>query len=784
MNPLSAEARYLRRLKKLPLVRSIDDERWQNLQAHIDFRELEESEVLFAAGGKSENLYLVLDGELCLFLPRPDSAEMFYLDSRHAGDTAGDFAVLNGGAHLVSAIAATRCRVATFPAFAFERLIGIDKGILAHVYDTAAELSRRVTLSRVFLELFGELDARMMNDLLEFTQVQHYRSGEVLFEEGDSSDGLHIVVSGKLSVTTVNQAGHAVNLGEVRSPATVGELGLLSGSPRTATVFTRRESTIAFLEKQQFDLLTERHPAMHLTLTRQVVRRHIEHARERRKRSRDSNFVILPLDSRLPLRRFMQQLKREMRESGNPLMLESRGFDTLYGKRDAAQTSFTDRFNSAIAEWLDDKEERYSELIYLTDLHWSEWTRRCVHRADRILLLANASAVNDAGIREVERELAAAFAGARAQPPIDLVLLHPSKTIAPEHTARWLEPRTLDAFHHIRLDDLDHMARLARRLGGKARALVFSGGGARGYAHLGVQKVIEEAGLPVDYIGGSSMGGLLGASMAMGDNADSVYELSKRFANKRALFDYTLPVVALMKSAKLTAFCREVYGNTRIEDLWIPYFCVSSNLTMGNEVVHDHGELWRTVRATISLPGVFTPVPTRDGQLLIDGAVLNTFPVDIMLDKLGGTGKIIGVNVSQLVEIHEHYSFGPSLSGWRALLSRLNPFSNRVAIPRIAETLLRATDIKSIVRLNETRAMLEILIEPDVSEIALLDFKRFAEISEIGYREAQRVLQEHRIVTASQIGAKSEAVDVVPAALAPRFDDEARLNAATRSDGA
>lgn len=746
MNPLNTEARYLRRLKKLPLLRSIDEARWQSLQAHIEFRELQEGDVLFATGGQSENFYLLLDGELCHFLPRPDSAEMFYLDSRHAGDTVGDFAVLNGGTHPVTAIAASFCRVATFPVYAFERLTGIDPGILAHVYDTAAELSRRIILSRVFLELFGDLSVTTMNDLLEFTQVQHYRSGEVLFEEGEPPDGLHIVVSGRLSVVTQDRSGSTIKLGEVRSPATVGELGLLSGSPRTATVFTRRESTIAFLERHQFDTVMQQHPEMQLTLTRLVVRRNIEHARERRQRPRDSNFVILPLDSRLPLRRFMQQLKREMRKSGNPLILDSRGFDTLYGKRDAAQTAFTDRFNSAIAEWLDDKEDRYSELFYLTDLTWTEWTKRCVHRGDRILLLANAATDNQASPREMERELKAAFASSRAQPPVELVLLHPMNTQAPSHTARWLRSRKLDAFHHIRIDDLDHIARLARRLCGRANAVVFSGGGARGYVHLGVQRVIEEAGLPIDYIGGSSMGGLLGASMAMGDDVDTIYALSKRFANKRALFDYTLPLVALMKSAKLTAFCREVYGELRIEDLWIPFFCVSSDLTTGQEVVHEHGTLWRAVRTTISLPGVFTPVPTDDGHLLIDGAVLNTFPVDVMQARLGGSGKIIGVNVSQLAELREQYTFGTALSGWGALCTRLNPFRERMIIPRIAETLLRATDIKSIVRLNETRAMLDILVEPDVSEIALLDFKRFAEISEIGYQEARRILSQHGIV--------------------------------------
>jgi predicted acylesterase/phospholipase RssA len=239
------------------------------------------------------------------------------------------------------------------------------------------------------------------------------------------------------------------------------------------------------------------------------------------------------------------------------------------------------------------------------------------------------------------------------------------------------------------------------------------------------------------------MGGLLGAAMAMGHDYQYVKSLSASFANKQALFDYTLPLASLMKSAKLTRFCRTVYRDTRIEDLWTPFFCISSNLADGREVIHDHGPLWKVVRSTISLPGVFSPVPTTNGDLLIDGAVLNTFPVDVMQQRLGGKGNIIGVNVSQIPEQFNYYDFGTTLSGWQVLLSRINPFAETIRIPRIAEILLRATDIKSIERLNEARASLEVLVEPNVRSIALLDFKSFEIISELGYEEARKVFIRH-----------------------------------------
>ena len=176
---------------------------------------------------------------------------------------------------------------------------------------------------------------------------------------------------------------------------------------------------------------------------------------------------------------------------------------------------------------------------------------------------------------------------------------------------------------------------------------------------------------------------------------------------------------------------------------------MSSNLADGREVVHESGALWKVIRSTISLPGVFSPVPRPNGDLLIDGAVLNTFPVDVMHARLGGAGRIIGVNVSEVPERFDYYDFGTSLSGWRVLLSRLNPFRPRIRNPRIAETLLRSTDIKGIGRLNETRAMIDVLIEPDVRDIALLDFKSYERIAAIGYAEAREVFAAHGLCAPS-----------------------------------
>ena len=750
-NPLSSEARTLRSLRRLPLVSKLDNELWNRLLPHLTISTVEEGEFLFQTGSTGNFLYLIIEGELGLYIRLTGSDENFFLQTRVRGDTAGDFAVLNGGKHLVSSMAHKKTRLACFPAFAFELLADIEPSILAHVYNTAASLSHKAMLARVYMSLLGEMHSDKLDHLLEETHLQYLETGETLFERGDEADGLHIVVSGRLRVESIGRDNKPLYLGEVFANQSIGEFALLAEPYRTATVYATRHSSVARLSREQFESVILDDPKLTASLARMIVKRQMYMTGITPLVSDDQNFVVIPLQSSLPLKRFVQQLKREFTQHHNPLVMDANSFDVFYGKKGASQTGYEEVFSGSIAAWMDDKENYHSHLVYVTDHSWSNWTRRCVNRADRILLVAHAVDGADTELSEIELQLQQLYDQARYVPRIELVILHPSDTAQPSGTKHWLTYRTLDAFHHIRLDDSKHIARLVRRMTGQSKGLVFSGGGARGFAHLGVQRAIEEHGMEIDYIGGASMGGLLGGAMALGLSYKEVYDLCRRFANARALFDYTLPLTSLMRSAKLSRFCHEVYKDTRIEDLWIPFFCVSSNLTDGKEVLHDRGYLRKAIRSTISLPGIFSPVPTLEGGLLVDGAVLNTFPVSIMRERMP-SGRVIGVNVSQLDEVRETYHYGTSLSGWRLLWSRLNPFAEKHRAPKIAEILLRSTDIKSIEKLNETRETLEHLLEPDVSEIALLDFKSFKKISEIGYTEACKVLFDTEVHNSNPAG--------------------------------
>jgi NTE family protein/lysophospholipid hydrolase len=320
----------------------------------------------------------------------------------------------------------------------------------------------------------------------------------------------------------------------------------------------------------------------------------------------------------------------------------------------------------------------------------------------------------------------------------ELVLLHPDHEARPIGTSEWLDRRQLHAHHHICIDDQRHYKRLARWLTGQTVGLVLSGGGARGFAHLGAFRALEELGIQIDYVGGTSMGSLLGAGFAMGLDSNEMNKLADAFANPKQLFDYTLPLVSLMASKKVTRLLRRLFGDLYIEDLWLPFFCISSNMTRAEPVVHQSGLLWKSVRASIAIPGIFTPI-LDEGDLLIDGGPMNNFPVDIMRQYCGG-GSVIGVNVSPSEEMKYSYQDGAGISGWQILWSRLNPFVKAIETPSLIANIMRSLEINSVHQIKNKQRLADVLIQPDVGQFGMLDFGSYQLISEAGYLAAREEL--------------------------------------------
>jgi predicted acylesterase/phospholipase RssA len=577
-------------------------------------------------------------------------------------------------------------------------------------------------------------------------------SGEILFRAGDPSDALYVVISGRLHSSLPGEDGGERLMSEMGRGELIGELGVLSGIARTVTVRAERDSELVRLSRVDLFALAQQHLEVMIRINALLARRMSKQPAQPGSAGHTLlTYALVPCNAAVPLQEFGRQLARAFGKFGPTTYVTCSMLDDAI-EPGAAQAGLEDPRNSQIVSWLSELESRYRYVIYEASPEASEWSRRCIRQADRIVLVGVAGASPHPAAHEVEllRNEPGGPAGSYGLPRprsqispaqrsnrVELVLLHSRGTAFPKATTRWLGPRSLRGHYHIRSGDSQDLAYLARCLTGHALGLVLAGGGARGFAHVGVYRAIEEAGMQVDLVGGTSMGALITGGIGMGMDWRQMREISAGLASPLKIFDPTLPVVSLFTGGKVTGILQKIYGDTLIEDLWRPVFCVSSNLTHSSETIYRQGPLWKAVRASMSIPGIFSPV-LHDGDVQVDGAVMNNLPVDVMRE-LGMTGTVIGVNVMPLDDLVKGYRFGDAISGPRAALSMVNPFDD-ISVPNIYETLVRVMALHEAHQEEAKRRLTDIYITPPVEKYNILDFGSYDAIMEAGYQSAQEAL--------------------------------------------
>ncbi len=696
---------------------------------------LAQGEALFHQGDPGDGMYLVLQGRLSVQLTHQDGSQT-QLAELGPGAPVGELSLLTGQPRSASVIALTEAELIHCSREQYENL-SLTYPDEFHEFNHAITCRvREVQIVAVLKQIFSIQDDQLMSWLLRQLEWVEIDAGEILFSEGDQQDTMYLIVNGRLRILTTASDGTEHTVAEVSPGEVVGELGFLSGEPRAATAVAIRETHLAKMTMPVFQQLSERHPEAILRLTRMVIKRQQRslHANES-KPTRALNIVLVPTTQDVPLTRFADALADQLIHHGLTLTLNSERLDDAIGKPGASQAVCDDPIGLITSAWLNEQESRCRFILYATDRDWTPWTECCLSLADRVLILGEAGSDPQPG--PIEQAIK------QREMPVrqELVLLHPEGTQQPSGTARWLEKRDLHTHHHVRMGDTAHLKRLSRRLAGKAIGLVLSGGAARGFAHVGVLQVLEERGIEVDLIGGTSMGSLVGGVYATDVPLADAVQIAARFANPQQLFDYTLPFSALMASKKVTRVMRESLGEHLIEDLWRPYFCVSSNLTCANAKIHDEGYLWRAVRASIAIPGIFSPI--LDGEdVLVDGGAMNNFPVDIMVERCDG-GPVIGSNTSPPMERGQNtYFFGPSINGWRVLWSRINPFLPAMPVPPLLGSLTRAQEIRGVTNMQHMERLADVVIRPDIGAFNIMDFAAYEPIIEIGYQAAKAALSD------------------------------------------
>lgn len=576
-------------------------------------------------------------------------------------------------------------------------------------------------------DLFSGLDPAALHDLARHVEQVAMAGGEVVLRQGEPADALYIVRTGRLRATITTAEGERL-LGEVGAGEVIGERGLLAGRPRGATVSTIRDSMLLRISSEAFLATLEAHPQTVRSLAATLVDRSTAGDERAWRRGVVGNIAVVPAGTPAPtgaeLEGFVEQLLRSLERHGPVRRLDEATVRAEAGDGDAE-----------VLAWLDRVERQHRFTVYVADDEATDWTARCVRQADRALLVATSSSNPAPNPAE-----AVALSG-RTPVRRDLVLLHQPGT-TPSATARWLARRRLDAHHHVRRGDVADHARIARALAGRTVSVALAGGGPRGLAHLGVLRALEESGVPIDAIGGTSVGAILGATVAMGlDDAERRRLAIRSFVETRWLLGPTLPLVSMSSATKLTRLLRaeSALGERAIEDLWLPFTCVSANLTRAEPVLHREGPVWWAVRASSALPGILPPV-WHQGDLLVDGGVIDNLPLDVLRARFDGP--LVAVDLAVKVEHEATPPFPSTLSGWRVLARRLNPFVASYALPNPIEMLLRAKDIS--VRQMERGVLsschADLYFNPPTAGYPALDFSCGEELIEVGYRHASEQL--------------------------------------------
>jgi predicted acylesterase/phospholipase RssA len=384
--------------------------------------------------------------------------------------------------------------------------------------------------------------------------------------------------------------------------------------------------------------------------------------------------------------------------------------------------------NLVFSRWLDEEELRHDSLLYETERLTDAWTERCVRQADVVLMLAPFGEPQE--VHADEHRLARGDGNGERR---ELVLLHPPGACPPAETGRWLASRDVARHHHIRWDRDEDFRRLARFLTGEAIGLVLGGGGARGFAHLGVIRALREAGIPIDAVGGTSQGAIVAASVAMDWDDDTIERLHRGFTLRNPIGDYALvPLVALVKGKRLDAALQRSFGACGVEDTWRSFFCMSSNLTLARPEVHRRGPLWKALRASVSIPGILPPVVIGE-HLHVDGALLDNLPVDAM--RGSGAGRIVAVDLTVNHEIRMIRGELPSAIDF--LRERLLSGAAHPTSPGLGSIIFKSVMMTSVQRTRELRADVDLYLAPEPAEIGFLEWGALGRAVELGYRYAK-----------------------------------------------
>jgi NTE family protein len=570
--------------------------------------------------------------------------------------------------------------------------------------------------------VFRRLDEAMLTSIARTADVVLVPAGDSVLSEGAEGNEAFVVIAGRLDVIIATPEGASETVGTLGPGDVVGEMALITNEPRSATVTARRDSALMRIPAGEFRTLVFAHPDVLLDVTRTVMGRLNRSIHGERPDSATNVVAVVPAGSSPLHREFAEGFLRAAGDARIAVVTATEAHDRLGDEPSRAR----------VAEYLHRLEDENDLLVLIGDPSDIEWTRLCRRQCDVMLSVGGVEGL----ARYAPYEEQASGEWAEAGASHHLVLVHPVGA-QPTGTEAILGLRLPARHHHIREGSRDDVERVTRIVLDRSVGVVFGGGGARGFAHLGVIKAMRDVGIPIDHVGGASMGASIGASFAMGWEWDRIVEIVRHVTFERGkLVDTTLPLVSAGRGRRLTSGMRGAYGDTDIRDLWTDFYCVSTDLTDGVVYEHTDGAVWPAVRASVSIPGVFPPMASPEGHVLVDGGVLDNVPTATMR-RIFDPRTIIAIDLRapSSLPIADLPPNG-DLSGWVVAWQRLVPGRDRMEVPRLLETLIASSTVSGQPGAGDA----DLVLRPDVGRFGIMDFTAWDTIIEVGYEAAKESL--------------------------------------------
>lgn len=582
------------------------------------------------------------------------------------------------------------------------------------------------------LEIFSTAPQHVLQKIIDGTDLVFIDKGDLLIKKGDIGDALYIVSSGRLAVGEHSEKRQFI-VAEVHKNETVGEMALINKARRSADVWALRDSYVFRISKDTFDNIMVQHPELMVSTFNKIIQR-LSRSFTMPKRSRIPGNIMIALAGREKnyqlLKRFADCFERELRVAGNVHCADVESFLKKV-HRENSEVDDIDDFQEKFTRWSNELEDSYEYNIYVAEPKMSSWSRECIDLADTIILIADFD--SDRSLNELEQRI---FAEETLYANVILVLIHSETQSAIVGTSSWLTKRPVASWYHCRQSDEASFAKLVRVVTGHSIGLVLGGGGARGMAHLGVVRAMRDIALPVDAVGGTSIGAIVGAIIAM-QREDEGEEIFAKIRNKLKWYrGLNVPLVSLWSKNAIEDLIRSIVGDLNIEDLEVGYFAVACDLVTGQDVVIDKGPLWRAIQASSAIPGIFAPV-LEGKKVLVDGGVVNNLPVSIMRERIAN--RIIAVNI-----VPQHEFRGYSKVGAKGLSPTDHPNKTarkKLLGPNIYDIIMRSVFVLSARTLPKDLGPDCLQLSPNINTESLLDFSAIDKTIKSGYDFALPLLK-------------------------------------------